>query len=317
MTNIPAPMNGLPVNGHRPPARRFRLAALVVVIIGVLALAAAAFVLSYSGVRDTALSAGVSARLARVYPLIFDGVLVVACAAAISLQGARWWLRCYAWLTVLVIIGTVAAADSVHAMAVRLPKRAIEATGAIVPWAVLLIGFTLLYAMARQAWPRRKAAPAPADSPLPVKAEPPAAEPPSAEPPAAGPPSAEPPGSQPAPEPGAESSAPEPAQEAEAAWAAEPARTGEAVTAAEPAVTAEYRARTSAATLGELLAHRADPAPAPANPLPVRQVHERDEPSDADAEPAPHFNRLRSTPMPPEDQPWAMETGPDDDSAVP
>jgi hypothetical protein len=350
-------MDGLAVNGHQsPPARRVGLAALIVVIIGVLALAAAAFVLSYSGVRGTALNAGVTPGLARVYPLIFDGVLVVACAAAISLQGARWWLRLYAWLAVLVIVGAVAAADSVHAMAVRLPKHPIEAAGAIVPWVVLLIGFTLLYAMARQAWPHRKAAPAVADGPASVTAEPPAAGPavtePAAEPPESQPPEPQPPEPQPPepqppepqpPEPqpsesqppesqppeslppesqppapappGPESSA-ELSQTAGDTRAAEPARTGQPAPEAEPAAAAEYRARTSRVTLSELLDQRSESAPGPSavvDPLPVRHAPERDEPSDADAEPAPQFNRLRSSPTPPENHPWIMDTGVDDE----
>src|SRR5271156_6654082 len=149
-----------PVNGYRTPIvrRGYRLTALVAVIVGVLALAAAAFVLSYPGARDTALAGGVTTSFARIYPVIFDAMLVVACAAAFSLQGARWWLRGYAWLVLLGIIAAVAAADTLHATAVKVPKRPLEATVAIVPWAVLLIGFTLLYAMARQ---HRRAAQAP------------------------------------------------------------------------------------------------------------------------------------------------------------
>jgi Protein of unknown function (DUF2637) len=142
-------MNGSPVNGSRSTQarRRLRLAALIVAVICVLALAAAAFVLSYPGARDTALHAGVTPKLARIYPAIFDAVLLVACAAALALRGA---LRGYAWLALLVVTAAIAAADATHAMAVTLPKRPMEATVAVVPWAVLLIGFTLLYAIARQ-----------------------------------------------------------------------------------------------------------------------------------------------------------------------
>ena len=135
--------------------RGFRLAALIAAAVCVLALAAGAFVLSYPGARDTALAAGVSAQLARLYPGVFDAVFVVACAAAVTLRGA---LRGYAWVVIVVIAGSVAAADAVHAMSVSLPKRPLEATVAIVPWVVLLVGLTLLYAMARQALPGRKAA---------------------------------------------------------------------------------------------------------------------------------------------------------------
>jgi hypothetical protein len=150
-------MNGSPVNGSRSThaRRRLRLAALIVAVICVLALAAAAFVISYPGARDTALHAGVTLKLARIYPAIFDAVLLVACAAALALRGV---LRAYAWLAILVVTAAIAAADATHAMAVTLPKRPMEATVAIVPWAVLLIGFTLLYAIARQGKPSRATA---------------------------------------------------------------------------------------------------------------------------------------------------------------
>src|SRR5579875_1081417 len=149
------------VNGSwsTPTRRRLRLVALIVATIGVLALAAAAFVLSYPGARDTALTAGVSKDLARIYPGVFDAVLVIACAGALSLRGVR---RAYAWLVILVLTAAIAAADATHAMAVTLPKRPMEATVAVVPWAVLLIGFTLLYAIARQARPTRTPPLAPA-----------------------------------------------------------------------------------------------------------------------------------------------------------
>ena len=89
---------------EQQPARRRsggRLLAHVAVVIGVLAVTAAVFVLSYNAVRDIAL-AGVTASLARLYPAILDAVFVVACAAALTLRDARWWTRGYAWLSVLV-----------------------------------------------------------------------------------------------------------------------------------------------------------------------------------------------------------------------
>ena len=134
--------------------RGFRLAAVSAAFLCVLAIAAGAFALSYRGVRDTALTAGVNPRLARFYPLLFDAVLVVACAAAVTLRGA---LRAFAWLAVLVVIGAVATADTVHAMSITVPERQLEATIAIAPWVALLTGLTLLDAMFRRAGPRRRA----------------------------------------------------------------------------------------------------------------------------------------------------------------
>ena len=88
-----------------------------------LALAAAAFVLSYAGLRDIVLHAGVTMRLARIYPGMFDAVVVVAGVTALSLPRNRGWLRSYAWLAMLVAIAGVAAADALHATATHLPKR--------------------------------------------------------------------------------------------------------------------------------------------------------------------------------------------------
>ena len=301
--NVPSSDEWPPVNGYRSPTARrgFRLAALIAVIIGVLAVAAGAFVLSYPGVRDLARTGGLSWPLAKIYPVIFDAMLVVACAAAFSLQGARWWLRSYSWLVLLVIAAAVAAADSMHATSVTLPKRPLEATVAIVPWAVLLIGFTLLYAMARQAWPHLRGANGQEVRKPPVAAI--AAEPSSPAGPAAGSeqsaatpgtpgsgaPSPDTPDSG-APSPGPpESGTPQP--DLPAPGTPEP-------DAAEPG---PRRERSSGNTpLSELLGRRPD-AERTSPELPVRRIMERDDPSDADAEPAPHFNRLRSTPTPPED----------------
>ena len=138
----------------RPPGdsgRALRLLGLAAVAVGVLILAAAAFVLSYAGVHAVALSAGVSPRLARLYPVIFDAMLVVACAAVLSLRGAGRPSRCYAWLTMLVLLVAAAGADTLHATGASLPHKPAAAASAIIPWALLLIGFGLLLSMLRQA----------------------------------------------------------------------------------------------------------------------------------------------------------------------
>jgi len=132
-----------------------RFVALIAVVIGVLVLAAAAFVLSYAGIHAIALTAGVSPRLARLYPLIFDALLVVASAAILSLRGAGLLMRCYAWLSMLVLLCAAAAADALHATGTRLPHRTSAATVAIIPWALALLGFGLLLAMLRHARLRR------------------------------------------------------------------------------------------------------------------------------------------------------------------
>src|SRR5262244_2602056 len=135
-----------------------RLLALAAIALGVLLLAAAAFVLSYAGIHAVALSAGVSPRLARVYPLIFDAMLVVTGAAVLALRSAGLPSRSYAWLSMLALLAAAAGADALHATGTQLPRRPAAAAAAVIPWALVLIGFGLLLCMLRQARLRRAAA---------------------------------------------------------------------------------------------------------------------------------------------------------------
>jgi len=138
-----------------PPApapkagRVLRGVALTAVIAGVLVLAAAAFVLSYSGIHAIAQQAGISATLARGYPVIFDALLVITCAAVLSLRGAGPVSRFYAWLSLLVLLGATAGADALHSTGTVVPHRTAALAAAIIPWILLLIGFGLLLAMLR------------------------------------------------------------------------------------------------------------------------------------------------------------------------
>ena len=140
-----------PTDSHRG----LRLLGLAAVSAGVLLLMAAAFVLSYTGIHALALSAGVSPRFARIYPGIFDAMLVVACAAVLALRGAGLPSRCYAWLTMLVLLAAAAGADTLHAMNTKLPHKPAAAAAAIIPWALVLLGFGLLLSMLRNARLRR------------------------------------------------------------------------------------------------------------------------------------------------------------------
>jgi hypothetical protein len=145
MSNYPA--------GRRPrsadPHSKLRLVALTAVIVGVVLLAAAAFVLSYSGIHQIALQAGVTPRLARLYPVLFDAMLVIAGAAAMALRGAGWWPRFYAWAALIILLAAVATGDAVHATGTVLPARASRATVAVTPWVLLLMAFGLLLEMLR------------------------------------------------------------------------------------------------------------------------------------------------------------------------
>jgi Protein of unknown function (DUF2637) len=158
----------------RDAGRAMRLVALVAVIIGLAALTAAACVLSYSSIHHLAIQAGVSARLASVYPLIFDALLILAGCSVLALRGARFVSRVYAWLCMLVLLGSLAAGGALDAAATKVPHRVAGEVAAIVPWVLVLIGFGLLLALLRYARSRRlgrnpaeaaPAAEAPAEAP--------------------------------------------------------------------------------------------------------------------------------------------------------
>ena len=151
MSNQPAARASHPANNHGG----LRLLALAAVAAGVILLAAAAFVLSYSGIHAVALSAGVSPRFARLYPLIFDAMLVVAGAAVLALRSAGLPSRSYAWLSMLALLVAAAAADALNATGAKLPHRPTAAVIAVLPWALVLIGFGLLLCMLRHARQRR------------------------------------------------------------------------------------------------------------------------------------------------------------------
>ena len=125
----------------------FQVTAVVIVITGVVLLAVAAFLVSYAGIREIVVAAGVSPGVAGLYPLIVDAVLVVACVAALALRGAEWWMRGYAWLSVIFLLAMVAVVGAVHAAGISLPHRPTAAAVAAMPWVLFLLGFGLWLSM--------------------------------------------------------------------------------------------------------------------------------------------------------------------------
>jgi hypothetical protein len=232
------------------------------VVVLVIALAAATFVLSYSGVRDLAMASGVSPRLARLYPAVLDGVLVVACAAVFVLRESALWRRIYAWFAVILLIAIIGAADAIHAMNVALPRRPAEGTAAALPWALVMLGFSLWLTMLRH--PRRTAAPVPS---LDAAASPAVGETPAEEPSAA------------------ESPATVPLATALPALPAAPP-----TDAAEPAEPADAQPPQPP--------EASEPPEAPAAGPQESQPSEAIDPSDVIA---PRLHRVRSTPVPPSD----------------
>jgi hypothetical protein len=141
----------------RDAGQVLRVLALIAVAVGLAALTAAACVLSYSSVHHLAIQAGVHGRLASIYPIIFDALLVVAGCSVLALRGAGLVSRVYSWLCVLVLLAALAAGGALHAAAVKVPHKLAAVVAAIVPWALVLIGFGLLVAMLRYGRLRRLA----------------------------------------------------------------------------------------------------------------------------------------------------------------
>ena len=148
--------------GRRPRSAdlhsTLRVASLATVAVGVVLLAAAAFVLSYQGIHQIARQAGVSPGLAKLYPLIFDAMLVIAGAAALALRGASWWARCYAWASLLILLAALAIGNALHATGTTLPAQPTKAAVAVIPWVLLLMAFGLLLEMLRHFRTTRSAA---------------------------------------------------------------------------------------------------------------------------------------------------------------
>jgi len=138
------------------PHLRLRLAALTAVIAGVILVAVAAFLLSYAGIHEIALQAGVSAGLARLYPLMFDAMLVISGSAVLALRSAGWATKCYVWACLLLVIAAMAVGDALHATGVHLTGQTARAVIAVIPWVLLLMGFGVWLVMLRQ-WRRVRA----------------------------------------------------------------------------------------------------------------------------------------------------------------
>jgi len=122
---------------------RLQVTAVASVMTGVVLLAVSAFLLSYAGIHEIAVAAGISPALAGLYPLIFDTTLVVACVATLALRGAAWWMRGFAALSIMILLALVAVVEAMHAAGVSLPRRPMAAALAAMPWALFLLGFGL------------------------------------------------------------------------------------------------------------------------------------------------------------------------------
>jgi hypothetical protein len=141
-------------DGAAPPVRILVLAA---VCLGVAALAAAAFVLSYSGIHAVAIQAGQSSQHARDYPVLIDAMLVITLLAVLGLRGAGLPSRILSWFALLCVLAAGAGADVLHATGRMLRHTVGAVTAAALPWALVFIAFVLLLALLRHARLRRQA----------------------------------------------------------------------------------------------------------------------------------------------------------------
>jgi hypothetical protein len=139
------------------PALPLRTLGLVAMCLGVAALAAAAFALSYSGIRTVAIDAGISARHAGDYPVLIDAMLVIALLAVLGLRGAGLPSRILAWLALLAVLAAGAGADVQYATGHTFRHTVGAAIAAALPWALVFIAFVLLLALLRHARLRHQA----------------------------------------------------------------------------------------------------------------------------------------------------------------
>jgi hypothetical protein len=153
MSDYPVVRGAEPGDSHL----RLRLIALTAVVIGVMLVALAAFLFSYTGIRQIALQAGVSPGLARLYPLMFDAMLIVTCSAVLATRTAGWGTKSYVWVCLLLVVAAVAVGDALNATGVHLTGQAARATIAVVPWVLLLMGFGIWLVMLRH-WRRVRVA---------------------------------------------------------------------------------------------------------------------------------------------------------------
>jgi hypothetical protein len=153
MSDYPVTRGARPGDTHL----RLRLAALTAVITGVILVALAAFLFSYTGIHHIALQAGVAPGLARLYPLMFDAMLIITCSAVLATRTAGWGTKTYVWVCLLLVVGAVAVGDALYATGVHLTGQAARATIAVIPWVLLLLGFGIWLVMLRQ-WRRIRVA---------------------------------------------------------------------------------------------------------------------------------------------------------------
>jgi hypothetical protein len=120
--------------------------------LGVAALAAGTFVLSYDDLRKLALRGGAPRHWAFLYPGMLDGLVVVIILAILTARRAGWFSRALRWLLLVVLVAGAGAAGVQRAVKgyAALPDTWVNVGVAVAPWAILIIAVWLWVAMIKQ-----------------------------------------------------------------------------------------------------------------------------------------------------------------------
>jgi hypothetical protein len=120
--------------------------------LGVVALAAGTFVLSYDDLRLLALHGGAARRWAYLYPGMLDGLVVVIILAIFTARRSGWFARSVRWLLLIVLIVGAGAASVQRAVKGydALPDTWVNVGVAVAPWAILILAVWLWISMIKQ-----------------------------------------------------------------------------------------------------------------------------------------------------------------------
>jgi hypothetical protein len=126
--------------------------------LGVIALAAGTFVLSYDDLRLLALRGGAARRWAYLYPGMLDGLVVVIILAILTARRSGWFARSVRWLLLVVLIVGAGAASVQRAVKgyAALPDTWVNVGVAVAPWTILIIAVWLWISMIKQMLGLRK-----------------------------------------------------------------------------------------------------------------------------------------------------------------